>query len=72
MMGMYGLGGGWMMVFWWVIIFAAIIGIINLIKRNQSENTVGETALDILRKRYARGEIDTGEFERIKKEILDS
>jgi len=34
-------------------------------------NTVGpETALELLRKRYARGEIDRAEFEACKRDLL--
>ncbi|MFQ6614480.1 MAG: SHOCT domain-containing protein [Fidelibacterota bacterium] len=71
MMGLHGFGGGWMMIFWWTIIIAAIVGIINLVRRNPSGEQV-DTALEILKKRYARGEIETDEFERRKKELLNA
>jgi len=38
-------------------------------QRTPSSTAHGETALDLLKKRYARGEISREEFERIKKEI---
>jgi putative membrane protein len=77
MMG-YGYGMGWiggifMIVFW----VAIIVGIIFLIRwlfvasRTGAHGPAygGDTALDILKKRYARGEIDKQEFEEKKKDL---
>jgi putative membrane protein len=61
----YGMGFGWffMILFWAIVIYIVVA----LVKKNGSG--VNETADDILRKRYARGEISKEEFERMKKEI---
>lgn len=68
---------GWimpiMMVIFWV---AIIIAVIVLVRWAMKSGTIGhgigkdESALDILQKRYARGEISREEFEAIKKDIL--
>lgn len=70
---MWGFGGWWMMIFWVLI----IIGIIYLVrwaaeKRQSNEQTSQnkESPLDILKRRYARGEIDQEEFE-TKKKVLE-
>jgi putative membrane protein len=73
-----GYGGGWfggifMVIFW----IAVIIGIIFLIRWLVQSTSAGghgarseEAALDILKKRYARGEIDKKEFEQKKKDLI--
>jgi putative membrane protein len=79
MMGGYGMGYGmgWfgfiiMVVFW----IAVIVGIFALIRwlivssRPRAEGRGEETPLEILKKRYARGEINREEFEEKKKDLL--
>ncbi|MHC1717278.1 MAG: SHOCT domain-containing protein [Acidaminococcaceae bacterium] len=60
-----------MMLFWILII---VIGILLVRKlwwesRDTQVPTVSKTALDILKERYAKGEISKEEFEQIKKDI---
>ncbi len=73
MMG-YGFGGGMMLfgVIFWILI---LVGIVLLVKWLVEQSKVGavapeEMALDILKKRYARGEIDKKEFEEKKKDLI--
>ena len=76
MMTGFGMGFGWfgflmMAVFWIAIIAAAIWFFSNLFPQNkQSTNgSESETAVAILKKRYARGEISKEEFETMRHDL---
>ncbi len=75
MMG-WGWGMGWpgavLMVIFWIAVIVVVIFFVRWLalstnrgRRDASE----ESALDILKKRYARGEINKDEYEKIKKDI---
>ncbi len=70
---MWGWGGMWMGVIWLGILGLIIWGVISLVSSNRgdSSNASRESALDILKKRYARGEIDEKEFEEKKRRLLE-
>ena len=69
-----GFGGmmwyGW--IFWIIIIGIVVYLIVKFANRSSagSNNQMNETPLDILKKRYARGEISKEEFESIKKDLI--
>ena len=65
------MGVGYMWIFW----IAVIVGIVFLVKwiveqSRPAEGKSEESSLEILKKRYARGEIDKEEFEQKKKHLL--
>ena len=64
---------GWLMMFWfWILIIAAVIlGVRWFIDQGKLKwSSVEETPLDILKKRYASGEIDRDQFETMKRELM--
>jgi putative membrane protein len=77
MWGTDGWGWGWGMgiihgLLWWAILILGIIVLVRLLGRDSSRAGApppAETALDILKKRYARGEIGKQEFEEKKRDL---
>jgi putative membrane protein len=72
---MWGVWGAWgigmtlmMLVFWGVVIVGIVVAIRWFV--NQSRDTrPADTALDILRQRYARGDISKEEFEAKRRDL---
>ena len=72
MMG--GWGMGWIMLLFWILVLVGLILIIKWLLQMTSEDkklTGGGRAIDILKERYARGEIDKAEFQAIKKDLAN-
>jgi len=73
----FGLGGIFPMIltilFWVVIIALGVLLISGLVSRTNSQppsnQPPAESALDILKKRYARGEITKEQFEEIRRDL---
>ena len=68
MMG-YGYGGGFMWLIVLILVGVGIYFLLRVSKSKGSDSSIIETPLDILKKRYAKGEIDKEEFDRKKKDL---
>lgn len=75
--GGYGMGsfGGIFMIVFWILIIVGIIVLIRWLLHSTSSNRNnffqqgGDRSLDILKERYAKGEIDKEEFEQKKRDL---
>jgi len=54
------------MIFFWVL----IIALIALLLRRRSHHYDGNSAMDILKDRYAKGEITKQQYEEMKKDLM--
>jgi len=63
----YG-GGPLFMIVFWILVVVLIVFLINQTVGKGKE--AGESALEMLKKRYAKGEISKEEFEAKKKDLL--
>ncbi len=76
MMSGWGMGYGffgWLMMFlFWILIIAAVVlGVRWFIDQGKLKgSSVEETPLDILKKRYASGEINKEEFETMRRGLM--
>ena len=61
----------WVWIVGLIILIAVILIIVRAVNQNnRPDQTPQNTALDILKERYARGEIDKHEFEERKKDLM--
>ncbi|MGK2848676.1 MAG: SHOCT domain-containing protein [Minisyncoccota bacterium] len=73
----YGFMGGFgffFMIFFWGLVIWAIITLVQSVSRNNTQSVGGsqvDTALEMLRKRYAKGEITKAEFDQMKKDLAE-
>lgn len=66
------MGGWFMMVLFWVLVILGVVFVVRWIgQQNKPSPTEKESALEVLKKRYARGEISKQEFEEKKKDMVD-
>ena len=65
----HGYGGGMMWIFW-LLIIVALLGFVALATRRGGISPQNEkSALEILKERYAKGEIEREEFEQKQKDL---
>jgi len=69
MNGFFGMGFGWII---WLVIIVVIVWVIFQFKGDNRGHydKSSESPMDILKKRYAKGEISKEEFEKMKKEMM--
>lgn len=68
----WGMGFGMIgMVLFWVLVILGIVVLVRWIGASSSgaERTLAKSALDILKERYARGEIGREEFEQKRRDL---
>jgi putative membrane protein len=64
-------GGGWfMMIIWRVVVIGIIYLVVRAMTGQRTESPQQDSALEILKKRYARGDTSSEEFESKKKDLI--
>ncbi|MCL5733673.1 MAG: SHOCT domain-containing protein [Patescibacteria group bacterium] len=75
MMFSYGDSWGWgnmiIMLIWWIIIIVAFVLAIRWMVITSGGRREGRDAVEILKERYAKGEIDKKEFEEKLRELKE-
>jgi putative membrane protein len=58
------------LVFWGSIIFLVVWGIVRTTRHDDAPHYYRKTPLEVLKERYARGEITKAEFDDIKRDLM--
>ena len=67
--GVMGFGGIFGIIVWLLLVAGLIVGIVWLVSSSNTRDRGGPTALEILKRRYASGDITEEEYHRMKKEL---
>lgn len=72
----YGMAGGFgfggiFMILWWVLIIVGVVALVKWVVMSSGGRSGDSQALEILKQRYARGEIDEQEFQKRKRELTE-
>lgn len=65
----FGIAGLIFMILWWALIILAIVYLARWVIRQSSTFYKEKSPVDILKERYAKGEISREEFEKMKKDL---
>jgi putative membrane protein len=65
----HGLFGWLMMLLFWILIIGGIAWLVWWFMNQPKHSQTEENALEILKKRYARGEIDKEQFENMRRDL---
>jgi putative membrane protein len=72
-MGYMGAGGWLFMILFWALVIFGILALVRWVggyhRHPWHDHGHGRSALDILKERYAKGEMDKKEFEKRKRDI---
>jgi len=66
---MMGGGMGFLMMLFWAVVLIALVLLISAVFSGRRPSSHTESALEILQKRYARGEIDKDRFDAMRREL---
>jgi putative membrane protein len=66
----WGMGSGWIFaILFWVLVLVAVIALAKWLSSSIAWPGASRRPLDILRERYARGEITRDEYEQMRRDI---
>ena len=68
----YGMGMGFGMGWFWILFLVVIVLLVVNLAAKKEQNPQSKSAIEILKERYAKGEIDKEEFDQKRKDLAES